>query len=115
MRTRKEIECGIHWDRASGPYVDDMNASVNLNLENVMQNQGLILEVLLDVRDLLSEKREATGARYVPSVCSICPVCLGSGKISSGLGQTGTIPFEKTCYGCGGKGWVSVSGKEERK
>ncbi len=53
MRTRDEIEHGIRWDRYANPYADDMNSSENLNLESVMQNQGLIIEVLLDIRDLL--------------------------------------------------------------
>ncbi len=53
MRTRKEIENGITWSRVGGPYQDDMNLAANLNLENVMQNQGLLIEVLLDIRDLL--------------------------------------------------------------
>jgi hypothetical protein len=83
MRTRKEIEDRIRFGNSS------------------IMHQGLILEVLLDIRDLLPEKGETTKAQ-------LCPVCLGSGKTSSGLGQTGTVPLEKTCHGCGGRGWVEI-------
>ncbi len=34
----------------------------------------------------------------------ICPVCKGTGKI---FDKTNTTAF-KTCYGCGGKGWVEI-------
>lgn len=57
MRTRKEIEGGITWSRIAGPYVEDGNAAVNLNLESIMGNLGLAIEVLLDIRDLLSKVR----------------------------------------------------------
>lgn len=58
MRAREVIEGGVNYNRVSGPYMDDGNAAVNLNLENVMHNQGLIIEILLDIRDLLSKKAD---------------------------------------------------------
>jgi len=36
-----------------------------------------------------------------------CPVCHGSGKIWKGVGTSST-GYEDSCYGCNGKGWVSV-------
>jgi len=35
----------------------------------------------------------------------LCPVCSGTGKI---MDYSTTAPVEKTCHGCGGKGWVEV-------
>jgi len=61
MRTRKEIEGGITWNRSGSPYVDDINSAVNLNLESVMQNLGLAIEILLDIRDLLDKPTSAGG------------------------------------------------------
>ena len=61
MRTRKEVESGITWNRSGSPYADDINLAVNLNLESVMQNQGLAIEVLLDIRDLLAKSPSAGG------------------------------------------------------
>jgi hypothetical protein len=90
-------------EKIQSSYVENMSGIESLNLERVMQNQGLIIEVLLDIRDLLSEKGKA----------QLCPVCLGCGKTPCGLGQTGTVPLERTCHGCDGKGWVSVPGEIE--
>ena len=36
-----------------------------------------------------------------------CPVCNGTGKISTGNSSTAG-PVEEVCHGCGGKGWVTV-------
>ncbi len=55
VRDRKEIENGISWNRNTGNYIDDANLAVNLNLENVMGNLGLVIEVLLDIRDILKK------------------------------------------------------------
>ncbi len=40
----------------------------------------------------------------------ICPVCNGSGKIivPSPRESSNTIDSEKSCHGCGGRGWVEV-------
>lgn len=35
-----------------------------------------------------------------------CPVCWGKGKLPDD-GKT-TAVIERTCHGCGGKGWVTV-------
>lgn len=41
----------------------------------------------------------------------LCPVCKGSGKITpENDGCPTTVPQDKTCHGCGGKGWVEVKG-----
>jgi len=39
----------------------------------------------------------------------LCPVCSGVGKLPDGYPGNSTAPIEKTCHGCGGLGWVSVS------
>ncbi len=37
-----------------------------------------------------------------------CPVCFGSGtKVVERLAST-CAPYEETCHGCGGNGWVTV-------
>jgi len=37
----------------------------------------------------------------------ICPVCKGSGTIPLS-GSASVIPYNTTCHGCGGFGWVTV-------
>ena len=61
MRTRDEVEHEIRWNRYLNQYADDTNSAVSLNLENVMQNLGLAIEVLLDIRDLLAKPTSAGG------------------------------------------------------
>ena len=39
-----------------------------------------------------------------------CPVCGGSGKLPSDGRSTGFA--ERTCHGCGGKGWIQVQNGE---
>ena len=39
-----------------------------------------------------------------------CPICFGSGKVNNPNYQVYTHEQpKKTCHGCGGKGWVTVS------
>jgi len=40
----------------------------------------------------------------------VCPICSGTGTIVEGGYATTAGPLKKTCHGCGGKGWVEVSG-----
>lgn len=39
-----------------------------------------------------------------------CPICYGKGKVqeTSGFG-TSQKKADRTCHGCGGKGWVEVA------
>jgi len=57
------------------------------------------------------------GAKYVleKAMKSVhqCPVCHGTGKFTGPINfGTTSDPLEKTCHGCGGKGWV-VIGKND--
>ena len=38
-----------------------------------------------------------------------CPVCGGSGQVPDPDMAECTVPALKTCHGCGGKGWVSLT------
>lgn len=42
------------------------------------------------------------------SHAELCPVCMGIGKISTGIQSTGG-EIKNVCHGCYGKGWVVVS------
>ncbi len=40
-----------------------------------------------------------------------CPVCFGQGTVQAGITHDGTAvrtDKQKTCHGCGGRGWVTV-------
>ncbi len=39
-----------------------------------------------------------------------CPLCNGSGKLQE---PGSTAVMNKTCHGCGGKGWVSVEDRQD--
>jgi len=39
----------------------------------------------------------------------LCPVCNGQGTVPSRL----PVTTEVTCHGCGGRGWVEVSGEDD--
>ena len=44
-----------------------------------------------------------------------CPICNGKGTIPENYGwidPTNTSENEKTCHGCGGKGWIEVSDQQ---
>ena len=45
----------------------------------------------------------------------ICPVCNGVGTVTTAkpYSITAVTTPEKTCHGCGGKGWVTVTGKAQ--
>lgn len=51
----------------------------------------------------------------VKNHAEICPVCQGSGKYREYINYATTTnaSYERTCHGCGGKGWVTVSEYEE--
>jgi len=38
----------------------------------------------------------------------LCPVCNGMGRVADNPPVGSTGPADKTCHGCGGKGWVEV-------
>lgn len=38
-----------------------------------------------------------------------CPICNGVGEIEDTTYGNATVKINKTCHGCGGKGWVEVS------
>ena len=43
------------------------------------------------------------------SKAQTCPVCMGKGKVYNSESLEKTYQEkEKTCHGCGGKGWVTV-------
>lgn len=44
----------------------------------------------------------------------LCPVCLGTGKIFERNYLTTSTGEQKTCHGCGGRGWVEVTETEYR-
>lgn len=39
-----------------------------------------------------------------------CPICKGEGRIPDGQGDLDSA-WAKPCRGCGGRGWVEVSGE----
>ena len=46
----------------------------------------------------------------VENKADLCPVCRGTGiyKEYVNYGTSGTLSTERTCHGCGGKGWVII-------
>ena len=43
------------------------------------------------------------------SKAQTCPVCMGRGKLSDREPFSRTLEKrDKTCHGCGGKGWITV-------
>ena len=48
------------------------------------------------------------------SHAEVCPICHGTGKVEDYEDFLDTTaPLERTCHGCGGKGWVSVDDGED--
>lgn len=39
-----------------------------------------------------------------------CPICNGSGKVTSvNDGISTAVPMDIICHGCGGKGWIEIA------
>lgn len=43
----------------------------------------------------------------------ICPVCKGGGMYREYMNYSNYSYIERTCHGCGGKGWVELGGKKD--
>lgn len=45
----------------------------------------------------------------VENKADLCPICKGTGQVTVHTNYgTYTSQYERTCHGCGGKGWVVI-------
>jgi DnaJ-class molecular chaperone len=46
--------------------------------------------------------------RHIYYYSEICPICKGRGYVEEYNSECTSPKTTKTCYGCGGKGWITV-------